>query len=120
MSCGHHPILSILVSRFERIVDRVRAMRAATAGSTAQSATPDISTPLLRRMILLNHAIFLAVLSALCTAALLIVAFICALLGVGHNTGVALMFIIALALLIASLVELTREVRVSMKTMRFD
>ena len=57
------------------------------------------------RAVLLNHAIYLSVLSALCIAALLIVAFVCALVGVGHRTGVALMFALALALLMAALVE---------------
>src|SRR3974390_2222082 len=69
--------LSVLISRMERIVDRIRAIRAAPADAAA-AEVPEL---LSRRVALLNRAIYLAVLSALCTAALLIVAFVCALLG---------------------------------------
>ncbi len=63
-------------------------------------------------MLLLGRAIYFAVLSALVIAALLISAFAAALLGLGHGGIVALMFVVALALLITSLIELTRETRV--------
>lgn len=63
------------------------------------------------RMELLSRAIYLATLSALTTAGLLISAFLAALLGIGHGQIVALLFVTALALLMASLVELTREMR---------
>jgi hypothetical protein len=111
--------LSILVSRLQRVVDRMRALAQAStyAGSPDHVLAP---APLGRRAALLNHAIFLAVLSALCTAALLIVAFICAIFGIEHRTGVALMFAAALALLMAALVQMTREVRVATKTGHLD
>ena len=66
------------------------------------------------------RAIVFAVLSALVTAALLIMAFLIALVGLGHGKVVAMMFVAALALLMASLVELTREIRLQIKTMRLD
>ena len=59
-------------------------------------------------------------LSALVTAALLIGAFAAALLGLGHAGIVALMFVVALALLMASLIELTREIRVHLATLGLD
>ena len=105
--------LSILVSRLERIVDRHAAL--AAASGAVHAAVVD---PMRRRMALLHHAIFFSVLSALSTAALLIFAFICALSGIGHNTGIALIFVLALMLLMAALVQLAREVRIAMKTMR--
>jgi Protein of unknown function (DUF2721) len=71
-------------------------------------------------MDLLGRAIYFAVLSALVTAALLIAAFFSALIGIGHAGVVALMFVVALALLMVSLVELTREIRIHMKTMHLD
>jgi hypothetical protein len=112
--------LSILVSRLERVVDRVRARRSAPNAPADEELDARLSQALRRRMRLLSHAIFLSVLSALCTAALLIFAFLCAIFSFGHNTGLALMFMTALALLIASLVELARELRVSMRVLDMD
>ena len=68
----------------------------------------------------MRRAIYFAVLSALVTAALLISAFLAALGGVGHARIVALMFTASLALLMASLVELTREIRIYMANMRLE
>jgi Protein of unknown function (DUF2721) len=71
-------------------------------------------------MELLGWAIYFAVLSALVTAALLIAAFLAALVGVAHGGIVATMFVVALALLMASLANLAREIRVHMATMGLD
>ena len=71
-------------------------------------------------MVLLSRAIYFAVLSALLTAALLITAFLAALVGIGHGHFVALMFAVSLVLLMASLVELTREIRVHMANMHLE
>ena len=107
--------LSILVSRLQRVVDRARAL-----GSDSPDEKGEPAARLRRRAQLLNHAIYLCVLSALVTAALLIVAFVCALIGVGHRAGVALMFVGALALLMTALTQLAREVRMGLKSMHLD
>jgi hypothetical protein len=73
-----------------------------------------------RRIVLLSRAIYFAVLSALATAALLIGAFVAALSEIGHARFIALMFAVSLALLMASLVELTREIRVHMANMHLE
>jgi hypothetical protein len=54
------------------------------------------------------------------TAALLIAAFLAALVGIGHGLIVALMFALSLGLLMVSLVDLTLEIRVYMATMHLD
>ncbi len=54
------------------------------------------------------------------TAAHLICAILAALVGLAHGGIVAVMFVVALALLMASLIELTREIRVQMATMVLD
>ncbi len=64
--------------------------------------------------------IYFAVLSALITAVLLIGVFVTALLGAGHGGLATIMFVIELSLLMASLVELTREIRIHMTTMHID
>jgi hypothetical protein len=107
--------LSILIARLERVADRNRALRSGDAAVLDPSGR--IADSFARRMMLLSRAIFFAVLSALVTAALLIGAFLTALVGIGHGQIVASMFAISLALLIASLVELAREIRIYMSIM---
>jgi hypothetical protein len=109
--------LSILIARLERIADKMRALRTSDG---APDPTGQIAASFLRRMELLGRAILLAVLSALFTAALLIGAFLSALIGIGHGQIVATMFTLALLLLMASLVELTREIRVYMAHMHLE
>ena len=111
--------LSILISRLERIIDRNRALRSVD-GAVDPSQRDAIAAAFARRMRLLGRAIYFAVLSALLTAALLIGAFLAALAGVSHGRIVAIMFAASLALLIASLVELTREIRVHMAHMHLE
>src|ERR1700729_3958125 len=73
-----------------------------------------------RRVMLLGRAIYFGVLSALVTSALLIAAFASALLGVGHGAIVAIMFVLALALLMTCLVNLALEIRIQLATIGLD
>ena len=82
--------------------------------------TGQIAASFLRRMELLSRAIYFGVLSALVTAGLLIGAFFAALIGIGHGQVVAILFALALMLLMASLVELTREMRVYVAYMHLE
>jgi hypothetical protein len=109
--------LSVLMGRLERVADKRRALRTSDANLDPSG---EIAASFARRMELLSRAIYFAVLSALMTAALLIGAFLAALVGIGHGHIVAMMFAAALALLIASLVELTREMRVYMAHMHLE
>ena len=112
--------LAVLVGRMERVVDRSRALQSGGGDAIDPSLRDAIGKSFARRMQLLSHAIYYAVLSALITAALLIVVFVAALVGFGHGGIMAAMFVVALALLMVSLVELTREIRVHMATMHLD
>jgi hypothetical protein len=109
--------LSILIARLERIADKNKAIRSADP-----DVDPDgvVAASFARRMELLSRAIYLAVLSAFLTAALLICAFLAALVGIGHGQIVAMMFTLALLLLMASLLQLAREIRVYMKHMHLE
>ncbi len=110
--------LSVLIGRMERVGDRNRAVRSGDA--IDPSLKEAITRAFARRMQLLSRAIFYAVLSALITAALLTGAFVAALFGLSHGGLMAVMFVVALALLVISLVELAREIRVHMATMHLD
>ncbi len=112
--------LSILIARMERIVDRNRSLRAGDFAGLAPAGRDALADSFSRRMALLGRAIYFAVLSALVTAALLIGAFLAALAGVSHGGLVATMFVVALILLMASLAELAREIRLHVATMGLD
>jgi 2-methylisocitrate lyase-like PEP mutase family enzyme len=112
--------LSVLVGRMERVMDRNRALQSSGADALDPSLKDAIAKSFARRMQLLSRAIYYAVLSALITAALLTGAFVAALVGYGHGGIMAAMFVVALVLLMVSLVELTREIRVHMATMHLD
>jgi hypothetical protein len=109
--------LSILIARLERVADKLRALRTSDA---SLDPTGVVAASFARRMELLTRAIYFAVLSALLTAGLLIAAFLAALAGIGHGQIVALLFACALGLLMASLVEFTREMRVYMVHMHLE
>jgi Protein of unknown function (DUF2721) len=109
--------LSILIARLERIADKNKALRLSDANLDPRD---ELAVSFMRRMELLGRAIYLAVLSALATAALLILAFLAGLLGIGHGQVVAIMFVLALMLLMASLVQLAREIRVYMAYMHLE
>ena len=112
--------LSILIARMERIVDRNRSLRASNSAGLTTAAREKVAEAFSRRMALLGRAIYLAVLSALTTSALLVSAFLAALFDVAHGRIVAVMFVIALALLMASLTDLAREIRIHLATMGLD
>lgn len=112
--------LSILTSRMERVLDRNRALRAGELAGVDPTVAEAISKSFARRIKLLGGAIYFAVLSALVTAMLLIAAFLAALVGIGHGGIVAVMFMAALALLMASLIQFTQEIRLHMATMHLD
>ena len=99
------------------MIDRSRALPAADA---AIGPSGILAAAFSRQMFLLSRAIYFAVLSALITAALLIGAFLTALAGTGHGRIVAVLFTAALALLMASLVDFTREIRVRMVHMHLE
>jgi Protein of unknown function (DUF2721) len=109
--------LSILIARLERIADKNKALRSSDANLEPSA---ELAAAFMRRMVLLSRAIYLAVLSALATAALLILAFLAGLLGIGHGRVVATMFVLALTLLMASLIQLAREIRVYMAYMHLE
>lgn len=68
----------------------------------------------MRRAQLINRAIFLAIGSGVATASLLLVAFACAFFNVPHEPGLAMLFSLALGLLVASLVTFALEVKIAL------
>jgi hypothetical protein len=106
--------LSVLISRFNRVIDRTQALNAIPPKDKSRQRLKTDLPRLMRRASLLNKSILFAALSAIATAMLVIVAFVSALIGARHEYGVAILFVCALACFTGSLVELVREVRVAL------
>ena len=106
--------VAVLMGRMNGIIDRIRTVNGIAADDEARAHLKSDLPRLKRRAKLMNDAIYFAVGSALCTTGLVILAFLTAFLGFRHEMGAAVMFILALGLLGASLVTLAREVRIAL------
>lgn len=111
--------ISLLMARFNGILDRIRFVNLVDDQDTKRRKLKADLPRLKRRAKLMNDSVFTAVGSALCTVVLVIVSFSSALLGLRHEPGVALMFILALILFGASLLSLGREVRIALTEFDF-
>jgi hypothetical protein len=63
---------------------------------------------------MINRAIFWAVMGNISISVVIVVSFVSAFLEIQHERGVAILFIIAVAAFIASLVDFAREVRIAL------
>lgn len=105
---------SLLMLRMNRVIDRSQAIHAIPKDDAERIHLKADIPRLKRRAALLNTATFFATLSAIATATLIIDAFVLAFLRIRHEFGVALLFLVALTLLIVSLVHLAREIRLAL------
>ena len=105
-------ILNVLAGRLGRAVDRRRVLAAALLkldGDIASLAKEELGYEL-RRIKLIYVAISMAVLSALLVAALISLAFIDPFVQLDFNKLIAILFILAMVALVASLAILLREI----------
>ena len=117
---GIGAILNVMANRLARVVDRVRDLESHYAGSpTAEQALArDELGKLSSRMTLVNWSI------TGCTASALFVCLVVAILFVGgladrsFGRPIAVLFIIAMLLLIGSLVLFLLEIRIAARTLR--
>jgi len=101
--------ISVLASRINRVVDRAQFLHGITDDDASKAYLKADIPRLRRRAALLNRSLFCAVLSAICTALIVIVAFVSALLQLNHEYGVAILFIVSLLTFCVSLIDLSRE-----------
>jgi hypothetical protein len=106
--------IALLMGRLNGILDRIRYVNLIEDQDLGRASLRSDLPRLKRRAKLLNGAILMAVASAVCTVALVILSFGSALLGFHHQPGVAVMFVLALLLFGISLVSLGREVRIAL------
>jgi hypothetical protein len=103
-------LLSVLVSRLDRLVDRSREL--AELDDEDARAHRKIELPILRRRAILVHrSIYWGVASCVVTSFLVIVAFAAALLQLRHEFGAAFLFVTAMALFTGALIVFAQEVR---------
>jgi len=106
--------ISVLMSRINRVIDRSQFIHGIPESDAARSFLKADLPRLRRRAEILNRSLFYAVVSAILTALIIIVAFVSAILHLAHEYGVALLFIAALVTFCASLIDLARETRIAL------
>ena len=110
--------ISVLMSRMNRVIDRSQFLHKISDSDGLSYLKADIPR-LKRRAELLNRSVLYATISAIVTALLVIVAFISAMLRLAHEYGVAILFIVALAFFLLSLIDLARETRIGLHDLDF-
>ena len=106
--------VAVLMGLMNGIIERIRAVNGIADNDEVRAHLKSDLPRLKRHAKLINDAIYFAVGSALCTTVLVILAFVTAFFGFRHELGAAVMFIVALGLLGASLLTLAREVRIAL------
>jgi Protein of unknown function (DUF2721) len=105
--------ISVLMSRTNRVIDRSQFLH--RIDDEAKSYLRADIPRLKRRAELPNRAVFYSTMCAIVTALLIVVAFASAMLGLAHEYGVALLFIVALLFFLLSLIDLARETRIALR-----
>jgi hypothetical protein len=103
--------VSILVSRSQDVQRRIRDLKAADGADPGRNADLD---RLKRRAELLHRAVILSIGSGAAAALLIMVAFGAALIGVQHVWFAAGLFIISMFLLLWSLLDFAREIKIGL------
>ena len=106
--------IAVLISRFNRIVDRTIVLNAIADNDAAKSRLKADLPRLMRRAAMINRAIFWAVIGSITIALMVIVAFVSAFFQIQHERGVAVLFIISLGAFVVSLIDFASEVRIAL------
>jgi hypothetical protein len=106
--------ISVLISRMNRVIDRSQFIHSILESDRAKSYLKSDMPRLKRRAELLNRSILYATMCAIITALLIIVAFASAMFRLAHEYGVAVLFVVALAFFLLSLIDLARETRIGL------
>jgi hypothetical protein len=117
---GIGAILNVLAQRLARVVDRARTLEKEIASyDQAERERADAELSLLdRRMIVVNQAIRACTASALYTCLVVAILFIADLTDFRFGQPIALLFILAMLLLIVGLMLFLHEIRLAMRSIR--
>lgn len=106
--------IAVLISRLNRVIDRTITLNAIADSDAARSRLKVDIPRLMLRAVMLNRAIFWAVIGSITITLMVIVAFVSAFFHIQHERGVALLFMVALVAFFVSLVDFAREVRIAL------
>ena len=113
-------ILNVLAHRLARVVDRARAVEAEYDGldEAARIRAVREMAVLDRRMAVVNHAISACTASALFVCLVVAILFIADFADIRFGRPIAVIFVVAMALLIVGLVLFLYEIRLAMRSLR--
>ena len=111
-------LMTMLISRMARVVDRAHALEIMDDKDQQQSALKAIIPVLRRRARLIHYALGCAILSGVVTALLVALAFMGALLNLQLETPVATLFVVGLLFFVLSLLSLALEVVIALGHLR--
>lgn len=106
--------VSILASRMNGVIERMRYINDLPADGHAKSRLKQDLPRLRRRVLLLQRSLLFSIASGVAGALLIIIAFGAAMLHLEHLWGTALLFSISMLLLCVSLGLLAAEVRIGL------
>jgi hypothetical protein len=106
--------IAVLLNRMANVLDRVRALNEIGDGDAARAHLKSDIPRLWQRAKLLNSATYLALVSGMCVALLVVVGFISTFFRVRHEYGASVLFAVAISLLGASLYRFGQEVRMGL------
>jgi len=117
---GIGSILNVLTARLSRVVDRARSIEAsiATYDPEARERALILLKVLDRRMATAHWAISCCTSSALFVCLVVALLFTADLIGASYSRTVALLFILAMALIVAGLLLFLTEIRLATKSVR--
>lgn len=117
---GIGALLNVITGRLARVVDRSRALEAMHPRSTGPEHDRHVweLRRIDRRVRIINNAITLATASGVAVCAVVALLFVAELLDLRIGRTIAVIFILAMLLLIAALVCFLVEVRLSVKVTR--
>jgi len=120
MLAGIGAVLNLIAGRLSRVIDRARVLEQLHPTSTGREHDRQVWELRLldRRMGVINAALFLCTGSAIATCSVVALLFVGELATLRIGTIVALIFIIAMLMLIAGLVMFVIEVRMSVRATR--
>ena len=113
-------ILNVLAHRLARVVDRARAVEGEYDGldEAAKPRAVREMAMLDRRMAVVNHAISACTASALFVCLVVAIMFVADFADIRFGRPIAVIFVVAMALLIVGLVLFLYEIRLAMRALR--
>jgi hypothetical protein len=107
-------LVSILIGRMTRIIDRLRHLNQIAGDDEARVWMKADVARLKRREFLLNQSLHLVVTSGITVTGLLLFGFVAGLLGYRHEPGAGVLFVVALVLLVGSLLRFLQDIRIAL------